>query len=52
MGALAELLATGDRQALEFFVLRLQEVDRGPVDVGRRTAILGNAVEQNETYYC
>ena len=32
MGTLAELLATGDRQALEFFFLRLRDVSGATVD--------------------
>ena len=32
MGSLAELLATGERQALEFFFLRLKEVSEPTVD--------------------
>jgi hypothetical protein len=40
MGALAELLATGDRQALEFFFQRLREVSESTVD---RQELLYNA---------
>ena len=40
MGALAELLATGDQQALEFFFLRLRDVSGATVD---RQELLYNA---------